>query len=92
MEYFYDKPAREQFKADWEREIFTKAKGQRGLISMSLYQEDTTALALGVWESKEDAQDFMQTGIFKNFLDVAKEYLTAEPKSRNLKRVLYFNS
>lgn len=84
MEYNFTTGSRDRFLEDWNREIFLKAKNREGLRSMRLYMEDTKALALGVWECQDQAQRFMQTGIFKAFLEVAKDYLIQDPVPRGL--------
>jgi quinol monooxygenase YgiN len=65
----------------WEEQVLELAKKQKGFIRIQFYTNpDGKAMALGSWESKEDAQTFMQTGVFKDLLEKLTDITVEAPK------------
>ncbi len=68
-----------EFVDVWKKDVFEPAKKQPGLISMQLLVKDNTAMAIGCWEEKKNAEDFMATGVFKSLMDKIKPLLSGTP-------------
>jgi len=67
----------------WRECVFTPAAGRKGLIRMEFYTRAPQAFAIGVWEDKQSAESFMQTGVFRNFLEAAEGLLAEKPEPGN---------
>lgn len=65
----------------WKSGVYDKVKNQKGFIRVQLYSnEDGTCIAIGSWENKEDAQNFMKTGVFKDILKSFGDFLIEKPE------------
>jgi quinol monooxygenase YgiN len=65
----------------WEDHVLSIAKQQKGFVRLQFYTKpDGSALALGTWETKEDAQAFMATGVFKDLLEKLTDKTAELPK------------
>lgn len=83
MEYQFKPGMLERGLDIWEKIVLPGAKGRKGLHRMLvLNQEGDRLLALGVWEDKTDAEDFMRTGIFKRLMEELTPLLVRDPLPR----------
>jgi len=81
MQYNFKKDKLEEASELWAKMVFESAKKQEGLIRLQFYNnEEGKAIALGTWEDKKYAENFMKNGIFKDILEKFAEYLEEQPK------------
>ena len=65
----------------WRQEVLDIARGREGFVRMQLYSRPTgEALAIGTWESRDHAEAFMQTGVFKKLSARLEGMTTEQPK------------
>lgn len=72
----------------WRDGVIKVAEKRDGFIRMQfLVDGKNQAMAIGTWRSRSDAQDFMETGVFKNLMNQLKDYIEQEPEPKiwNLK-------
>ncbi|MCF7919657.1 MAG: antibiotic biosynthesis monooxygenase [Candidatus Cloacimonetes bacterium] len=89
MRYYFKAEYFEQACEVWNSVVMSLARKQPGFIRMQFLvnKEEAVALAIGTWKTKEDAWNFMKTGVFKELLtDLGTlSVKTPEPEIWNLK-------
>ena len=80
MLYQFKDEAFEEACAIWDEEIMEHARIQPGFVRMQLLTARPKALAIGTWESHEDANRFMQTGAFRRLLGRLTGMTTQAPQ------------
>lgn len=65
----------------WRNLVLEQAKKAPGLVRMEFLVAKPFALAIGTWEDKSFAEEFMQTGVFKRLLESLVGLTDAEPKA-----------
>lgn len=80
MEYEFKEDAFEAGCKLWKEDIMDLAKGQPGFVRMQFLTARPRAMAIGNWDSHEDAQNFMQTGVFKNLMTQIEGLIISTPK------------
>ena len=86
-----------KFKADgfdkacelWEKKVLDLASRQPGFVRMQFLVNSPEAMAIGTWEDESNARAFMETGVFKDLMEVLKPYVDGDPKAR-IWDLLYF--
>ncbi len=79
MQYKFVPERLEEACSTWRQEVLEVARGHEGFVRMQLYSRSTgEALAIGTWESRDHAEAFMETGVFKRLL-ARLTGMTAEP-------------
>jgi hypothetical protein len=68
MLYRFTDASFEEACALWRTRILEHAKEQPGFVRMQLLTAPPRALAVGTWQSAEDARRFMETGVFKTLM------------------------
>ena len=63
----------------WEEAVCDKIKEAEGFVRVQLYTCDDEMMAIGTWEEKAFADDFMKTGIFKDIMTSFGELLEERP-------------
>ena len=66
----------------WERQVLRMAKNQPGFIRMQFLVNPPSAMAIGTWRNKSDAEAFMQTGVFKDLMAVLSVSCDGQPVPR----------
>ncbi len=77
-----------QFKPDrfdqaceiWKNEVIEHAKTQPGFIRMQFLVSGNEALAVGTWENRDNANKFMETGVFRRLMEKLEDMVTTKPK------------
>ncbi len=64
----------------WHDEVFKKAAGRHGLVRIQFFASKPKAMAAGTWLDREYAMDFMETGVFKVFMEKAGKMMTSPPE------------
>ena len=65
----------------WRQEVLDVARGHEGFVRMQLYsQSNGEALAIGTWKSRDHADAFMRTGVFKKLLTRLEGITIEAPK------------
>jgi len=94
MHYRFKPGYIEEACALWESEVLTRAKGRPGMVRMQFLvdRQKSEALAVGTWKRPEDAQAFMQTGVFKELMIRIQDMLADEPSPHIWDLRLYVQS
>ena len=80
-----------QFKPDdlaegcriWRETVLETARSRKGFVRMQLFSQTAgNVLAMGTWESKENAEAFMQTGVFITLKQKLAPIMLKEPQQR----------
>ncbi len=79
MNYPVNNSSMQEFIDIWKKDVFELAKNQPGFAGMQLLVRDDQAMAIGSWEDKQNAEDFMATGVFKNLMEKVKPLLAGNP-------------
>ena len=66
----------------WKEDILDLAKKQPGFVRMQYLTAKPKAMAIGNWKKQEDAQNFMQTGVFKHLLTQLEGLIVSKPKPK----------
>jgi heme-degrading monooxygenase HmoA len=89
MRYYFKPEDFETACEVWHSKVLASACKQSGFVRMQLLEnpEEGVALAISTWKSREDAQAFMKTGIFKELLHELADLTVKAPDSEiwNLK-------
>jgi heme-degrading monooxygenase HmoA len=64
----------------WNEEVMQHAKGQKGFVRMQFLVRPPEAMAIGTWETHEDAQNFMQTGVFVQLMKKTEHMQSIKPR------------
>lgn len=80
MRYTFKKEGFESGCSKWKESVMKKAEVAPGMIRMQLLTANPTALAVGTWREKADAEAFMRTGIFRDLLKDLEPYLERAPE------------
>ena len=89
MLYQFKEEAFEEACAIWNEEIMEHARTQPGFIRMQLLVDRPKALAIGTWETNDDARRFMQTGVFRRLLGRLTG-LTSQPPQQTIWDLRYY--
>lgn len=91
MVYKFKEGKLEEAVKVWHDAVYNKISEAQGFIRVQLYTRENEMMAIGTWESKEHAETFMKTGIFKDIMDSFGEFLTDIPKNTSYE-LRYFES
>ncbi len=80
MDYRILPERRDDFCNYWNEQVLSTAKGQPGIVRMMLLESEKLIMAIGVWEDKSFAEDFMKTGVFKDLMEHITSWLLEDPK------------
>lgn len=75
----------------WEEAVFNKIKKAEGFVRVQLYTNMNEMMAIGTWEDKSYAEDFMKTGVFKDIMSSFGELLEETPINKTYE-LRYFES
>ena len=75
----------------WEEAVFDKIKHAEGFIRVQLYTNKNEMMAIGSWEEKKYAEDFMKTGVFKDIMGSFGDLLVNSPVNKTYE-LRYFES
>ncbi|WP_430884635.1 antibiotic biosynthesis monooxygenase family protein [Fusibacter sp. JL216-2] len=65
----------------WKTGVADKIAKQPGFIRVQFYtKENGEALAIGTWESKDDADRFMKTGVFADIIKTFGDCMSDQPR------------
>lgn len=83
MEYKFKPGSFQAGLSIWKEVVLPAATGRPGLHRMFVLTQDSgSLLAMGIWEDKSYAEDFMRTGIFRILLQKLEGLLVADPLPR----------
>ena len=72
----------EAFLEVW-KEVLPEVRKVKGFrFGWCLLGEIGDALSVGVWETQEDADAFLQTAVFRRFIDEVRDMLDGPPERR----------
>lgn len=81
MKYTFKPERLEEAVQIWKSGVADKIGKQPGFIRVQFYtQPNGEALAIGSWESKEDAENFMKTGVFADILKTFGDCMQEQPR------------
>ena len=63
----------------WKDIVLARAASAPGLVRMQLLTSESTTLAVGTWQEKNFAEDFMRTGVFKELMEAIEPMLRSNP-------------
>ena len=63
----------------WKSEVMELAKNQEGFVRMQFLTAKPKAMAIGTWQKKEFAQEFMATGVFIKLMEKLEPLLLEKP-------------
>ena len=63
----------------WRAEVMEHARSQPGFVRMQFLVAGNDALAVGTWETAENARAFMETGVFKKLMEKLEGMVTERP-------------
>lgn len=75
----------------WKEAVFNKISHAEGFIRVQLYTKDNEMMAIGTWEDKSYAEEFMKTGVFKDLMASFGAYLESTPVNKTYE-LRYFES
>ncbi len=75
----------------WEEAVFDKIKNAEGFVRVQLYTNINEMMAIGTWEEKSFAENFMKTGVFKDIMSAFGELLEETPVNKTYD-LRYFES
>lgn len=73
----------------WKEAVFDHIKHAKGFIRVQLYTGKNEMMAIGTWEDKSFAEDFMKTGVFKDIMASFGDLLLEQPINKTL-QLRYF--
>lgn len=79
MNYSFHEKHFDQACTLWRDKVLELAEKQQGFVRMQFLVAPPRALALGTWLKKEDAEAFMQTGVFKDLMVELQPLCSATP-------------
>lgn len=79
MVYKFKEGCLEEGVRIWQEAVGDKIKDAEGFIRVQLYTRENEMMAIGSWASKENAESFMRTGIFKDIMAHFGDLLTDIP-------------
>ncbi len=81
MKYNFKPERLEEAVRIWKSGVADKIGKQPGFIRVQFYtQPNGEALAIGSWESKEDADTFMKTGVFADIIKTFGDCMQDQPR------------
>lgn len=75
----------------WEDAVFNKIKNAEGFVRVQLYTGSNEMMAIGTWENKSFAEEFMKTGVFKDIMNSFGNLLEEAPINK-MYELRYFES
>ena len=75
----------------WEEAVFNKIQEAEGFVRVQLYTREDEMMAIGTWEEKSFAENFMKTGVFKDIMNSFGDIL-AEAPANKIYDLRYFES
>ena len=81
MNYCFKPEKLDEAVGMWKTAVVDSIQKQPGFVRVQFYtQASGKAMAMGSWEQKENAEDFMNTGIFKEMLSKFESYMDEMPR------------
>lgn len=68
----------------WEDGVYNKIASADGFIRVQLYTWDNSMMAIGSWDNKAKADEFMKTGVFKDVMGSFGELLEERPVNKSV--------
>ncbi|MCH4886421.1 hypothetical protein EZV73_02520 [Acidaminobacter sp. JC074] len=81
----------EQGVSVWKEAVYSKITQAEGFIRVQLYTNGNEMMAIGSWEDKSYAENFMKTGVFKDLMDTFGDFLEEVPLNKTYE-LRYFES
>lgn len=75
----------------WEEAVFNKIREAEGFVRVQLYTGNNEMMAIGTWQEKVFAENFMKTGVFKDIMESFGELLEERPINK-VYELRYFES
>ena len=75
----------------WEEAVYNKIQGAEGFVRVQLYTREDEMMAIGTWQEKTYAENFMKTGVFKDVMASFGELLEEQPINK-VYELRYFES
>lgn len=75
----------------WKDAVYDKITHAEGFIRVQLYTSQNEMMAIGTWEDKIYAENFMKTGVFKDIMASFGELLIEPPVNKTYE-LKYFES
>jgi len=83
MNYYFKPEFYEKACELWREGVIKIAEKREGFIRMQfLVDGKNRAMAIGTWKSTAYAQDFMETGVFKNLMNQLKNFIEKDPEPK----------
>lgn len=89
--YKFKKGLLEEGVKIWQEAVYEKITKAEGFIRVQLYTHDDEMMAIGSWEDKSFAENFMKTGVFKDVMNSFGELLEERPVNKTYE-LRYFES
>jgi hypothetical protein len=81
MRYHFREESLERACEIWKEAVLERATGREGFIrAFIMTGTGGKALAVGMWEDKRYADEFMKTGVFKELLSDFTDMMVANPE------------
>ena len=75
----------------WEESVYKKIQEAEGFVRVQLYTREDEMMAIGTWQEKSFAENFMKTGVFKDIMASFGELLEEQPINK-VYELRYFES
>lgn len=75
----------------WEEAVYNKVQEAEGFVRIQLYTREDEMMAIGTWQEKTFAENFMKTGVFKDIMASFGELLVEQPINKTYE-LRYFES
>lgn len=75
----------------WEEAVYKKIQQAEGFVRVQLYTREDEMMAIGTWQEKSDAENFMKTGVFKDIMASFGDLLEEQPINK-VYELRYFES
>lgn len=89
--YKFKKGCLEEGVKIWKEAVYNKIQEAEGFIRVQLYTGEDEMMAIGTWQEKVFAENFMKTGVFKDIMASFGELLEGQPVNKTY-TLRYFES
>ena len=89
--YKFKKGVLEEGVKIWEEAVYNKIQAAEGFVRVQLYTREDEMMAIGTWEDKSYAENFMKTGVFKDIMASFGALLEEQPVNK-VYELRYFES
>ena len=89
--YKFKKGKLEEGVKIWEKAVYNKIQLAEGFVRVQLYTGVDEMMAIGTWQDKVFAENFMKTGVFKDIMASFGELLEEQPRNKTYE-LRYFES